>query len=67
MGTRKHHDSRLISGTVAELEGDPQHLWPSDKTLAAAAAADDETWDKVIEADMANRGGKSRERCWGAR
>jgi len=50
MGTRKHHDQADI-GTVAELESILRTCGlPTD----LAAAADDETWDKVIEADMAS-------------
>jgi len=50
MGTRKHHDQADI-GTVAELES---ILRTCGLPTALAAAADDETWDKVIDADMAN-------------
>ena len=50
MGTRKHHDQADI-GTVAELES---ILRTCDLPTALAAVADDETWDKVIDADMAN-------------
>jgi hypothetical protein len=49
MGTRKHHDQADI-GTVAELES---ILQTCALPTALAAAADDETWDKVIDADMA--------------
>jgi hypothetical protein len=50
MGTRKHHDQADI-GTVAELES---ILRTCGLPTALAAAADDEAWDKVIEADMAD-------------
>jgi predicted DsbA family dithiol-disulfide isomerase len=48
MGTRRHHDQEDIGDTKALTEilqtcGFPTQL---------AAAADEETWDKVIEADM---------------
>jgi hypothetical protein len=50
MGARKHHDQADI-GTVAELEA---ILSTCGLPTTLAAAADNETWDKVIEADMAN-------------
>ena len=50
MGTRKHHDQADI-GTVAELES---ILSTCGLPTTLAAAADNETWDKVIDADMAN-------------
>ena len=49
MGTRKHHDQADI-GTVEELES---ILRTCGLPAALAAAADDEAWDKVIDADMA--------------
>jgi predicted DsbA family dithiol-disulfide isomerase len=49
LGTRKHHDQVDI-GTVAELES---ILRTCGLPTALATAADDETWDKVIDDDMA--------------
>ena len=50
MGARKHHDQADIS-VVAELES---ILRSCALPTTLATAADDETWDKVIDADMAN-------------
>ena len=50
MGARKHHDQADI-GAVAELESIPRS---SGLPTPLAAAADDEAWDKVIDADMAH-------------
>lgn len=55
MGTRRHHDQEDI-GSRATLEGILQSCgFPS----ALAAAADEETWDRVIEADMARATAKA--------
>lgn len=48
MGTRRHHDQVDVS-TPEALE---DVLRRCDLPLALAAAAEDETWDKVIDADM---------------
>jgi predicted DsbA family dithiol-disulfide isomerase len=48
MGTRRHHDQVDIS-TPEALE---DVLRRCDLPLALAAAAEDETWDKVIDVDM---------------
>jgi len=50
MGARRHHDQVDI-GTTAELES---ILRTCGLPTTLATAADDEAWDKVIEADMAN-------------
>jgi len=50
MGTRKHHDQADI-GTREELAS---ILKTCGLPAALAAAADDASWDNVIEADMAN-------------
>jgi hypothetical protein len=49
MGTRRHHD-QIDIGTVPELES---ILRSCGFSTALAAAADDDSWDKVIDADMA--------------
>jgi predicted DsbA family dithiol-disulfide isomerase len=50
MGTRRHHDQADI-GTIAELQA---ILQTCGFATALASAADDEAWDAVIDADMAN-------------
>ncbi len=48
MGARRHHDQEDI-GTTEALE---EILQACDLPQSLAAAADDESWDRVIEADM---------------
>jgi len=48
MGTRRHHDQEDI-GTTEVLQ---DILQTCDLPTSLAAAADDEAWDQVIEADM---------------
>ena len=48
MGARRHHDQEDI-GTTEALE---EILQACDLPQSLAAAADDEAWDRVIEADM---------------
>ena len=48
MGARRHHDQEDI-GTKEALE---EILQACDLPQSLAAAADDESWDRVIEADM---------------
>lgn len=55
MGTRKHHDQADI-GAIAELES---ILRTCGLPTTLAQAAEDEAWDKVIDADMATAVGKA--------
>src|SRR4029434_2437522 len=57
MSTREHHDQADI-GTGAELES---ILRPCGLPTALAAAADDETWDQVIEGALGSSGAQGGE------
>jgi hypothetical protein len=57
MGTRRHHDQQDI-GTPEALQ---DILRTCGLPVTLAAAADDATWDRVIEADMAQAKAKAGE------